>query len=119
MADFPAAQFGPDVKWHLAVRIEQPIAGCAISPHPFLKLKSQAHDNATKARMQDTCPHAYLYKWFRGPKKDPCANAACQRNSNFSPAAWAVDHSAGHSVMCAVCERGGVPRYEYTFCCLR
>ena len=56
MADFATDQFGPDVKWHLAVRIEQPIAGCDVAPHPFLKLKSRLHDNATKARMQDTCP---------------------------------------------------------------
>lgn len=119
MADFATDRFGPDVKWHLAVRIEQPIAGCEISPHAFLKLKSQAHDNSTKARMQDSCPHAYLYKWFRGPKKDPCANRRCHRNSDFSPAMWATDLSAGHPVLCAVCERGGVPRYESTFCSLR
>lgn len=119
MADFPATQFGPDVKWHLALRIEQPIAGCEISPHAFLKLKSQMYDNSTKARMQDSCPHLYTYNWFRGPKKEPCANHTCHRNSDFSPAMWATDHSMGPTVMCAVCERGGIPRYESTFCSLR
>jgi CCR4-NOT transcription complex subunit 6 len=117
MNDFPSS-YGDDVKWHLSLRCEQPIEGCEVAPHPYLKIKSAALDNPTKARLQDNHPHTYTFRWFRGPKRNPCANDECSRNHDFSPVRWSRPAIHGHSVLCAVCERAGVPRYLISFCSL-
>ncbi len=118
MSDFESI-YGDDIKWHLSLRSEQPIEGCELQPHPFLRIKSHTLDNPAKARLLESNPHFYKCRWFRGPRKNPCANVSCAKNTDFRPSRWSHHQSTGHSVLCAVCERGGAPRYEAMFCSLR
>lgn len=49
LATTPAA---PAVQWDLSLRAEQPIEGCELSPHPYLKIGNVAMDNSTKAKVR-------------------------------------------------------------------
>jgi hypothetical protein len=41
-----------DVSWEVLVRAEQPICGCELSPHAYLKIKSAILDNVGKAKVE-------------------------------------------------------------------
>jgi hypothetical protein len=43
------------VEWELSLRAEQPIEGCELFPHPYIKIKN-TFDNPTKAKVFSLFP---------------------------------------------------------------
>jgi CCR4-NOT transcription complex subunit 6 len=78
------------------------------------------NNNTTTAivkRMKEPPPqHEFMYRWFRGPLNDPCANESCVRRSSFSPHDWSK-HALGGSTDCALqCISSQSSLYKSTFC---
>lgn len=46
------------VEWELSLRAEQPIEGCELFPHPYIKIKNTTFDNPTKAKVSPIPPPA-------------------------------------------------------------
>lgn len=40
-----------DVSWEISLRAEQPIEGCELFPHAYVKIKSSSLDNPAKAKV--------------------------------------------------------------------
>mmetsp|Transcript_8011 Transcript_8011/g.11950 ORF Transcript_8011/g.11950 Transcript_8011/m.11950 type:complete len:628 (-) Transcript_8011:201-2084(-) len=105
-----------DVTWDLSLRCEQPVEGCELTPHAYLKLKSRTLDNPAKAKVLEANPHTFSFKWSRGPTIPMCAYSSCPRNGTTDPLDWSRFSRGGPSLRCAVCEKLGIPRHEALFC---
>lgn len=100
----------------LSVRLERPIAECETIVYPFLNVKSATLDNQGRSKFMEANPHSFTYGWYRGPKRPICCNNRCPRGSSFDPTKWSRASCGGPSILCAVCERAKVSRYESVFC---
>jgi CCR4-NOT transcription complex subunit 6 len=68
-------------------------------------------------KMKEPPPqHEFLYRWFRGPMHDPCANENCIRRTSYSPHDWSK-HALGGTLDCALqCVSTQSSLYKCTFC---
>lgn len=107
--------------YHLTARSERPIQGCMLTPHVFLQLKggNAGVDNSTRAKLLDSVPYQYVYKWRRSKVLSMCGNPGCSKGSSFDPAYWSRIHFQGPSLACAVCLNAGMLTHEALFCCSR
>jgi CCR4-NOT transcription complex subunit 6 len=105
-----------DYSWHLSLRIDQPIEGCEISPHAYVKIQSITMDNSSKAKVLDSHPHTFVYRWSRSPNVQSCCNNGCSRQNSNDPMFWSSFARGGPILQCAVCEKAGLPKYQALFC---
>jgi len=107
--------------YHLTARAERPIQGCTLSPHVFLQLKggNAGVDNSTRAKLLDSVPFQYVYKWRRSKVQSMCGNPCCLKGASFDPAYWSRINFQGPSLACAVCLNAGKLTHEALFCCSR
>jgi len=108
-----------DIKWHLLLRVERPIEGCELSPHPYLKIKGGSLDNSARAKLLDSTPHCFTYQWKRGPYMQICANITCPRGDTFDPINWSRFSLGSPGLQCMVCYKAGIPRPQTIFCSTR
>lgn len=68
-------------------------------------------------KMKEPPPqHEFIYRWFRGPMHDPCANENCIRRTSYSPHDWSK-HALGGNLDCALqCVSTQSSLYKCTFC---
>jgi hypothetical protein len=126
------------VEWELSLRAEQPIEGCELFPHPYIKIKNTTFDNPTKAKVSigvpspsfplaflsstDLCqifeanPHLFVFEWSRGPVMKRCQNETCPRRETFDPLDWSRFSRGGPPLRCSVCEKANIPLHETLFC---
>lgn len=104
------------ISWHLSLRVERPIEGCELSPHPFLRIKGGSLDNSSRQKLLDTTAHYFVYRWYRGPRRQICANESCPRSETFHPIHWSRFSLGGPGLQCTVCDKAGVPRHLTLFC---
>ncbi len=103
--------------WHLSLRVERPIEGCELSPHPFLKTKGGNLDNYARAKLLDATAHFFSYQWSRGTRRQICENQNCPRGDTFDPICWSRFSLGGPGLQCSVCHKAGIPRHQTIFCC--
>lgn len=109
--------------WHLSLRMDRPLEGCNMRPHAYMYGKKLDESRESmeithhSKKMKEPPPqHEFLYRWFRGPLHDPCANEYCIRRSSYSPHDWSK-HALGGSVDCALqCVSTQSSLYKCTFC---
>ena len=109
--------------WHLSLRVDRPLEGCTMRPHAYMYGKKldesrEPFENAhyTKKMKEPPPQHEFLYRWFRGPIIDPCANENCIRRTSYSPHDWSK-HALGGSLDCALqCVSTQSSLYMATFC---
>lgn len=128
--------FDPDsaltAKYVLSLRLDRPIEGCELKPHAYLTVKGstvEAGPNSTAAAagvlrtkpvfLDSNVPHYFAFKWYRGSRKPLCSNPNCIRARTCDPNAWCKQALGGQSLLCAVCNKAGVPRHRILFCCVR
>lgn len=108
-----------DVSWELSLRADQPIQGCELSPHAFIRVKSNILDNPGKAKVLEANPHVFSYRWSRGPSQRMCSSVHCPRQGSSDPADWSEFSRGGPCLSCSVCLKAGVPRHETLYCSMR
>lgn len=108
-----------DVSWDLSLRAEQPIEGCELFPHAYVKIKSFTLDNPAKAKILEANPHIFSFQWSRGPNMQMCQSIYCPRKETYDPIDWCRFARGGPPLRCSVCEKIGVPRFETLFCSAR
>ena len=112
--------------WHLSLRVDRPLEGCAMRPHAYMYGKKlderdcSSNDvsmhHSTKKMKEPPPQHEFLYRWFRGPVHEPCANENCVRRSSYSPHDWSR-HALGGTTECALqCVSTQSSLYKRTFC---
>lgn len=101
--------------WHLSLRADRPVEGCAMRPHAYMygkKLDERDWDKPAplhSKKMREPPPqHEFSYRWFRGPLQEVCAYEQCPRRTSFSPHDWSKHAVGGMTVRCNVC-RSKVP----------
>ena len=52
-----------DVTWELSLRADQPIQGCELSPHAFIRVKSNILDNPGKAKVRMPLTHSLTHSY--------------------------------------------------------
>jgi CCR4-NOT transcription complex subunit 6 len=87
--------------WHLSLRVDRPVEGCAMRPHAYMYSKKLDERDLDKPlpshskKMREPPPnHEFVYRWFRGPPEEPCAYEGCPRRNSFSPHDWSL-HALG------------------------
>ena len=87
--------------WHLSLRVDRPVEGCAMRPHAYMYSKKLDERDLDKPlpshskKMREPPPHhEFVYRWFRGPPEEPCAYDGCPRRTSFSPHDWSL-HALG------------------------
>jgi CCR4-NOT transcription complex subunit 6 len=87
--------------WHLSLRVDRPVEGCAMRPHAYMYSKKLDERDLDKPlpshskKMREPPPHhEFVYRWFRGPPEEPCAYEGCPRRTSFSPHDWSL-HALG------------------------
>eukprot|EP00568_Trieres_chinensis_P006705 CAMPEP_0183296274 /NCGR_PEP_ID=MMETSP0160_2-20130417/3902_1 /TAXON_ID=2839 ORGANISM="Odontella Sinensis, Strain Grunow 1884" /NCGR_SAMPLE_ID=MMETSP0160_2 /ASSEMBLY_ACC=CAM_ASM_000250 /LENGTH=671 /DNA_ID=CAMNT_0025457873 /DNA_START=45 /DNA_END=2056 /DNA_ORIENTATION=+ len=108
--------------WHLSLRVDRPVEGCAVRPHAYMygkKLDERDYDRPLTAhskRCHGPPPsHEFSYRWLRGPPCEPCAYEGCPRRTSFSPNDWSV-HALGGSGCSLQCVSSRSSLYKSTFC---
>jgi len=109
--------------WHLSLRVDRPVEGCAIRPHSYMYGKKlderEYHEKAsqphTKVMKEPPPSHEFSYRWFRGPLHEACAYEACPRRSSFSPHDWSK-HALGGTDCTLQCVSTQSSLYKCTFC---
>jgi CCR4-NOT transcription complex subunit 6 len=118
--------------WHLSLRVDRPLEGCTMRPHAYMygkKLDESRNNNSTietflengvqnvMKKMKEPPPqHEFMYRWFRGPRHESCANDNCIRRMSYSPHDWSK-HALGGSTDCALqCVSTQSSLYKSTFC---
>lgn len=83
--------------WHLSLRVDRPVEGCAMRPHAYMYSKKLDERDLDKPlpshskKMRDPPPHhEFSYRWFRGPPEEHCAWGDCPRRTSFSPHDWSL-----------------------------
>ena len=92
-------------------------------PHAYMygKKLDESRDTLENShqskKMKEPPPqHEFHYRWFRGPRHDPCANESCARRTSFSPHDWSK-HALGGSLECGLqCVSTQSSLYMCTFC---
>ena len=108
--------------WHLSLRVDRPVEGCAMRPHAYMygkKLDEREFDKAMQPhskKMREPPPlHEFSYRWFRGPLHEVCAYEGCPRRKSFSPHCWSKFALGGTD--CALqCVSTQSSLYKATFC---
>jgi len=59
--------------------------------------------------------HEFSYRWYRGPKVEPCAYEGCPRRTSFSPHDWS-QHALGGTGCGLQCVSNRSSLYKATFC---
>lgn len=103
----------------LSLRLDRPIAQCELTPHPYLTVKGGNYDNNARSKLLEANPHTFKFQWQRVPKKPSCANADCPRRHSNDPMDWTKFARGGYGLICAVCEKTGVPPHDSSFCSKR
>jgi len=121
----------PSYTWHLSLRADRPVEGCAVRPHAYLYSKkiderdetttntgnsgsnSRSLQHSKKSR--DPIPnHEFSFRWFRGPRQESCAYEDCPRRTSFSPHDWSKHAlGGGYSLQCISTQSS---LYKATFC---
>mmetsp|Transcript_5062 Transcript_5062/g.11224 ORF Transcript_5062/g.11224 Transcript_5062/m.11224 type:complete len:602 (+) Transcript_5062:143-1948(+) len=115
MASLPSlAESG--ASYLLTVRSERPVEGCELSPNAFLQLKGGVMDNSTRAKLLDSKPFEYRFRWFRAPRARICAGPSCPRGDSFDPVHWSKASLGGPGLLCNVCLTAGRPAHDVAFC---
>jgi hypothetical protein len=118
MASLPSlAESG--ASYLLTVRSERPVEGCELSPNAFLQLKGGVMDNSTRAKLLDSKPFEYRFRWFRAPRARICAGPSCPRGDSFDPVHWSKASLGGPGLLCNVCLTAGRPAHDVAFCSVR
>jgi CCR4-NOT transcription complex subunit 6 len=103
--------------WHLSLRVDRPLEGCTMRPHAYMYGKklderdqdkdatttssSHHHHHHTKKMREPPPQHEFVYRWFRGPLHEPCANENCIRRTSYWPHDWSK-HALGGANECAL-----------------
>jgi len=67
-------------------------------------------------KMREPPPeHEFSYRWFRGPRSEPCAYEGCTRRTSFSPHDWSK-HALGGSGCSLECVSRQSSLFRCTFC---
>jgi len=67
-------------------------------------------------KMREPPPeHEFSYRWFRGPRSEPCAYEGCTRRTSFSPHDWSK-HALGGSGCSIECVSRQSSLFRCTFC---
>jgi hypothetical protein len=104
-----------NTSWFLTLRIERPICGSEIGPNAFLSIKGNQIDNSAKAKLIESTPHVYKYKWYKSKSKRICSNQKCPRGNNYSPVDWtSFNLNYCPSLVCALCDKNN---FTNTFYC--
>mmetsp|Transcript_24542 Transcript_24542/g.27546 ORF Transcript_24542/g.27546 Transcript_24542/m.27546 type:complete len:592 (+) Transcript_24542:9-1784(+) len=89
--------------WHLSLRVDRPVEGCTMRPHAYMygkKLDDRDMEKPlaphSKKCREPPPDHEFSYRWFRGPRHEPCAYESCPRRTSFSPHDWSM-HALGGS----------------------
>ncbi|KAL7570079.1 hypothetical protein ACA910_017111 [Epithemia clementina (nom. ined.)] len=114
--------------WHLSLRVDRPVEGCAMRPHAYMygkklddrgggsdhheKVSQQPH---TKVMKEPPPQHEFSYRWFRGPLHEACAYEGCPRRTSFSPHDWSK-HALGGTDCALQCVSTQSSLYKCTFC---
>jgi len=110
--------------WHLSLRVDRPIEGCHIRPHAYMYSKKlderdesirtlQLSSHTKKSR--DPIPiHEFSFRWFRGPKQEPCAYEFCTRRTSFLPHEWSKHALGGGCSLQCISVQSSI--YKKTFC---
>jgi len=108
--------------WHLSLRVDRPVEGCALKPHGYMYGKKLDERDAEKVISphtktgKDAPPnHEFSYRWFRGPEEEFCAYENCPRRSSFSPHDWSM-HALGGSGCSLQCVSSQSSLFKSTFC---
>lgn len=108
--------------WHLSLRVDRPVEGCAVRPHAYMygkKLDEREYDRPVPAHSKKCAgpppAHEFSYRWYRGPPSEPCAFAGCPRRTSFSPHDWSI-HALGGSGCSLQCVSTRSSLYRSTFC---
>lgn len=108
--------------WHLSLRVDRPVEGCAMRPHAYMYGKKLDERDLEKPspphskKMREPPPnHEFSYRWFRGPPLEPCAFEGCPRRTSFSPHDWSI-HALGGSGCSLQCVSTQSSLYKCTFC---
>jgi hypothetical protein len=103
----------------LTVRSERPVEGCELTPNAFLQLKGGIMDNSTRAKLLDSKPFEYRFRWFRAPRARICAGPSCPRGDSCDPVHWSKASLGGPGLLCNVCLTAGRPAHDVAFCSAR
>jgi len=108
--------------WHLSLRVDRPIEGCALRSHGYMygkKLDERDVDKPipphTKLCRDVPPQHEFSYLWFRGPEAEFCAYEICPRRISFSPHDWSM-HALGGSGGSLQCISIQSSLYKSIFC---
>mmetsp|Transcript_45380 Transcript_45380/g.50511 ORF Transcript_45380/g.50511 Transcript_45380/m.50511 type:complete len:656 (+) Transcript_45380:246-2213(+) len=108
--------------WHLSLRVDRPVEGCNMRPHCYMygkKLDERELDKPLPShskKMREPPPeHEFSYRWFRGPRSEPCAYEGCTRRTSFSPHDWSK-HALGGSGCSIECVSRQSSLFRCTFC---
>ena len=102
-----------------AIRMERPIQNCELTPYAYLNVKGAA-DNITRAKLLESNPHYFVYRWYRGTSKVLlCANQSCVRSSSYDTAQWTKFVLSENCVRCGVCDRAGLRKENSSFCSIK
>lgn len=111
--------------WHLSLRVDRPVEGCAMRPHAYMyskKIDDRDTDgngggigSKSTKKSRDPIPnHEFSFRWFRGPRQEPCAFEECPRRTSFSPHDWSKHAlGGGYSLQCISTQSS---LYKATFC---
>ena len=102
----------------LSVRSERPIEDCEIAPNVYLQLKGghSGIDNSIRAKLLDSVPYQYKYKWSKSKVSKICCNMNCSRGYSFDPILWSKVALNGPSLACNVCIKAGKMPFDVSFC---
>jgi len=118
--------------WHLSLRVDRPVEGCTLRPHAYMYSKKHDERDSTneilnasnernkvlpahsKKSRDPLPPHEFSFRWFRGPKKEPCAFEGCPRRTSFSPHDWSKHALGGGCSLQCISTQSSL--YKATFC---
>ena len=108
--------------WHLSLRVDRPLEGCAMQPHAYMYGKKMDERDFDKSmpphskKMKEPPPqHEFSFRWFRGPLHEACAYEGCPRRASFSPHDWSK-HALGGTDCALQCVSAQSSLYRHTFC---
>lgn len=106
--------------YYLTARCERPIEGCELAPNAFLQLKGGVMDNSTRAKLLESNPYEYKFRWSRSaPLSRICAYEECPLAGSFNPSHWSKTSLGGPSLLCNICFKYGKYSREASFCSAR
>jgi len=118
--------------WHLSLRVDRPVEGCTLRPHAYMYSKKHDERDSTneilnasnernkvlpahsKKSRDPLPPHEFSFRWYRGPKKEPCAYEGCPRRTSFSPHDWSKHALGGGCSLQCISTQSSL--YKATFC---